>query len=91
MPGSRSSAFSSEANASVPSGSRVQSNGFLPTRSRASTSRSRPASQSAIVNMPSTRETNAGPDSSYRCGITGVSPEPRTSWPASSARSSRKL
>ena len=53
MPGSRSSAFSSEANASVPSGSRVQSNGFLPTRSRASTSRSRPASQSAIVNMPS--------------------------------------
>ena len=60
-PGSRSSAFSSEANASVPSGSRVQSSGFLPTRSRASTSRSRPASQSAIANIPRARATNAGP------------------------------
>ena len=88
-----SSAFSSDANASVPSSSRVQTSGFLPSRSRASTSRPRGASQSAIANMPSSRSTKRGPYSSYRCGITGVSPRPRTSWPfaARSARSSGKL
>ncbi len=93
QPGSSSSAFSSEANASVPSSSRVQTSGFLPSRSRASTSRPRGASHSAIANMPSSRSTKRGPYSSYRCGITGVSPRPRTSWPfdARSARSSGKL
>ena len=40
-PAAASSAFSSEANASVPSARRVQTSGFLPSRSRASTSRPR--------------------------------------------------
>ena len=63
-PGARGSAFSSDANAIVPSSSRVQTSGFLPSRSRASTSRRRGASQSAIANMPSSRSTKRGPSSS---------------------------
>ena len=60
-PGTSSSAFSSEAKATVPSSSCVQRSGFLPNRSRARTRRCRVASQTASANMPSRCSTNASP------------------------------
>ncbi len=92
-PGTASSDFTSDANANVPSSRRVQTRGFFPSRSRASRRRCSAASQRAIANIPSRRSTKAGPYSSYRWGMTGVSPRPRTSCPraARSRRSSGKL
>ena len=82
----------SEANRN-PRGVRVKYSGFIPQRSRASSSRPDRLSRIASPNIPLNASRHSSPHSSYRCTITSVSERLRKVCPfcSSSARSSQWL